>query len=144
MRGYEAKAKFMQHFEHGLHQTKHPIAFPTMAVILSATWSILALAASVFLWSYLNSPLRQFPGPILARFTNIWRLLDVYRGRCDRTHLRLHRKHGSVVRTGPNVLSLSDPGLINRVYTTKGAWAKVGGSLNLFLWLYTDECTNRS
>lgn len=104
----------------------------------------LTLGAPLFLWSYSNSPLRQFPGPILARFTGIWRLLDVYRSRCDRTHLRLHRKHGSVVRMGPNVLSPSDLGLINRVYTTKGAWAKVGGSLNLFLWLYTDGCTNRS
>lgn len=45
---------------------------------------------------------------------------------------------------GPNILSLSDPGLINRVYTTKGAWAKVGRSIYLFLWLHTYERANRS
>ena len=91
----------------------------------SFVWSALYLVVSLFLWSTVNSPLKVFPGPVLAGFTNLWRLWDVYRGRNGETHLKLHRKHGSVVRLGPNVLSLSDPNLINRVYTTKSAWNKV-------------------
>lgn len=88
-------------------------------------WSAVYFIISLFLWSALKSPLKEFPGPIPAGITNFWRLWDVYSGRNGETHLKLHRKHGSVVRLGPNVLSLSDPTLINRVYTTKPAWNKV-------------------
>ena len=84
-------------------------------------WSAVYLIISQFLWSALKSSPKEFPGPILAGITNLWRLWDVYSGRNGETHLKLHRKHGSVVRLGPNVLSLSDPTLINRVYTTKSA-----------------------
>lgn len=88
-------------------------------------WGAVYLIISLFLWSAFKSPLKEFPGPILAGITNFWRLWDVYCGHNGETHLKLHRKHGSVVRLGPNVLSLSDPSLINRVYTTKSAWNKV-------------------
>lgn len=84
----------------------------------------MVLAISWFLWNYLQSPLKSFPGPWAASFTNLWRLQDVIRGRCDITHLGLHRKFGSVVRMGPNVLSLSDPELVKQVYTTRNPWAK--------------------
>lgn len=87
-------------------------------------WSAVCLIISLFLWSTFKSPLKEFPGPILAGITNFWRLWDEYCGRNSETHLNLHRKHGTVVRLGPNVLSLSDPTLINRVYTTKSAWNK--------------------
>ncbi|RMJ25863.1 Benzoate 4-monooxygenase cytochrome P450 [Aspergillus sp. HF37] len=82
------------------------------------------LVAARFLWNYLRSPLKSFPGPLAARFTNLWRLQDVFKGRCDITHNQLHRKHGSAVCVGPNVLSLSDPALIGRVYTTRDPWIK--------------------
>ena len=78
-----------------------------------------------FLWNYLRSPLKSFPGPVAARFTNIWRPHDVFKGRCDITHNRLHHKYGPAVRMGPNILSLSDPSLIREVFTTKKPWAKV-------------------
>lgn len=112
-----------------VYSLKITLALITMAAVKelsgSFVWSALYLVVSLFLWSAVNSPLKVFPGPVLAGFTNLWRLWDVYRGRNGETHLKLHRKHGSVVRLGPNVLSLSDPNLINRVYTTKSAWNKV-------------------
>ncbi|KAJ5355855.1 hypothetical protein N7517_010464 [Penicillium concentricum] len=80
--------------------------------------------ASRFLWNYLRSPLKSFPGPKLASFTNLWRMQDVAKGRCDITHNKLHRIHGPAVRMGPNVLSLSDPNLISLVYNTKNPWLK--------------------
>ncbi|KAJ5692601.1 cytochrome P450 [Penicillium macrosclerotiorum] len=82
------------------------------------------LVVSRFLWNYFRSPLKSFPGPIPSSFTDIWRMQDVFRGRCDITHNKLHRKHGTAVRMGPNLLSLSDPSLINLVYNTKSPWIK--------------------
>ncbi|KAJ5112538.1 benzoate 4-monooxygenase cytochrome P450, partial [Penicillium argentinense] len=69
-------------------------------------------------------PPKVLPGPIPTSFTNIWRMQDVFNGRCDVTHNKLHRKHGPAVRMGPNVLSLSDPNLISQVYNTKSPWLK--------------------
>lgn len=96
---------------------------------ISIAWGVLSIASSLYLLSYFNSPLRDFPGPVLASLTNLWRFLDVFHGRPDKTQLELHRKYGSAVRIGPNVISLSDPSLISKVYTTKGAWRKVSTAL---------------
>ncbi|KAL2002185.1 hypothetical protein VTN02DRAFT_482 [Thermoascus thermophilus] len=93
-----------------------------IAVNLALSGAVLVL--STFLWNYLRSPLKSYPGPFAASFTNIWRFLDVLKGRCDITHNALHRKHGIAVRMGPNVLSLSDPNLISKVFTTKNPWKK--------------------
>lgn len=87
--------------------------------------SVAVLFTSRFLWNYFRSPLKSFPGPLPTSFTNIWRFLDVFRGRCDITQNALHRKYGSAVRVGPNILSLSDPNLISQVYNTKSPWLKV-------------------
>ncbi|KAE8320093.1 cytochrome P450 [Aspergillus transmontanensis] len=66
----------------------------------------------------------SFPGPFSAKFSNLRRLQDVFKGRCDITHKELHRRYGSAVCIGPNVLSLSDPALINQVYSTRDPWVK--------------------
>lgn len=123
----------------------------TMATVAAVTqinssfiWSVLYLIFSVYLWSALNSPLKTFPGPILAANTNLWRLWDVYRGRNGETHLKLHRKHGSVVRIGPNVLSLSDPNLINRVYNAKSAWNKVSETVRRPFLKHLLKCHDRA
>jgi len=90
--------------------------------------SLAILITSRFLWNHFRSPLKSFPGPFATSYTNIWRLWDVYRGRCDITQNALHRKYGSAVRIGPNILSLSDPNLIGQVYNTRSPWLKVNSS----------------
>ena len=98
-------------------------------ILSNLTLSVLMLCVSRFLWNYVRSPLKSFPGPAATSFTNIWRLQDVYRGRCDITQTALHRKYGPVVRMGPNLVSLADPSLISKVYNTKNPWLKVCLSL---------------
>lgn len=106
------------------HQTLSTM-ITTKALLVNIALVILCITGSFFLWSYLTSALRGFPGSAPVAFTNIWRLWDVYCGGSDKTHINLHRKHGSAVRIGPSVLSLSEPSLISRVYTAKGTWTKV-------------------
>ncbi|KAJ5714844.1 cytochrome P450 [Penicillium malachiteum] len=89
----------------------------------AAIYGTLILVAH-FCWNFFTSTVRSFPGPGPTRFTNLWRLRDAFKGRCDITQLRLHRKYGSAVRLGPNMLSLSDPALIHQVYSTKTRWMK--------------------
>lgn len=78
------------------------------------------------------SPLSIFPGPILAKITNItnlWRVAQVLGGRFDSKNVEIHRQYGSVARIGPNCLSVSDPSLIKSIYSTRGAWMKVSEDL---------------
>ena len=76
-----------------------------------------------YLVPYLQKPkLQGFPGPFLAKFTDWWRLyhtLDEHN-----TELELHKKYGSAVRVGPNVIILDDPKLLKTIYSTKGDFLK--------------------
>ena len=102
-----------------------------MDIIIRLVLLGVTIVVAHLLWNYLSSPLKSFPGPVAARFTNLWRLQDVFKGRCDITHNNLHRKHGSAICMGPNVLSLSDPSLIGKVYSTRDPWMKAST---------TDQC----
>ncbi|KAI9039403.1 cytochrome P450 [Aspergillus affinis] len=74
--------------------------------------------------TYLNSPLRSFPGPFLAGWTNLWRMFHVRQGQSQRVIQELHRKYGPVVRIAPNVLDLDIPDLIRTIYSTKADYVK--------------------
>jgi len=91
---------------------------------------VLSLIASLFAFavylvaSYFNSPLKQYPGPFLAKFTNLWRLYH-HSQRSFHTELdELHKKYGPVVRVAPNVLDIDYPDLIKSVFNIKGDWRK--------------------
>lgn len=81
-----------------------------------------------FVWVLVSSPIKDIPGPLAAKCTNLWRFFDTYGGRCELTHRLLHEKYGSAVRIGPNVVSLSDPKLLRTIYNTRGEFLKVCNS----------------
>ena len=83
-----------------------------------------ALLAYV-LWLLRSSPLKNVPGPFLAKLTNIWRMVVVASGKSHEILLDLHKQHGSIVRIGPNVLSLADPQWIKIIYPPRGGSLKV-------------------
>ena len=94
-----------------------------------AALSLLLLGLSVLslrvVFDWLRPGLRQIPGPFVAKFTNLWRLHDTYRNRHELTLQRLHKKYGTAVRIGPNVVSISDPEAIDSIYGFKNELIKV-------------------
>lgn len=111
-----------------------------------------------YLTTYLLSPLRRYPGPVLAGestsillkanlategassiltchiligWTNLWRMLHVRQGKYHVVIHELHKKYGPVVRIGPNVLDLDIPELVKTIYNIKSEYLKVGLSLSL-------------
>ncbi|KAF4458285.1 Cytochrome P450, partial [Fusarium albosuccineum] len=56
-----------------------------------------------------TSPLRNIPGPFLARFSRLWYLYQSYAGNFHLKNIELHRKHGRIVRLAPNTYSISEP-----------------------------------
>lgn len=95
------------------------------ALSLGAAWlAVLVLGAKILL-SHLTSPLRAIPESSLARFTDVWGMIDSWRHSQIRSRQELHRKYGVAVRLGPNMVSLSDPALLKTVYSTRGDFVKV-------------------
>lgn len=88
---------------------------------LSPSMSQLLLYTSTFLLvfghiTYTYATHRNVPGPLLAKFTDLWRFLLVTGRRSQDTYLKLHKKHGDLVRIGPNCISVSKPDLIPSIY----------------------------
>ena len=69
--------------------------------------------------------LNAVPGPFLAGFSSLWRLVDVWGGSAQWTVIRLHRELGPLVRTGPRHVSVSDPKAINTIYGVNPRFLKV-------------------
>jgi len=58
----------------------------------------------------------QVPWTLGCRIHQLWRFWDVSKYNHHWTQIALHRKHGDVVRLGPNVLSFADPRAIKAIY----------------------------
>ncbi|KAF8989690.1 high nitrogen upregulated cytochrome P450 monooxygenase 2 [Cyathus striatus] len=65
-------------------------------------------------------PLYKYPGPILAKCTKLWGIYQTYTGKAHIATLGLHRKYGSVVRTGPNELSITEVDAVQPVLGLDG------------------------
>ncbi|KAK1641338.1 cytochrome P450 [Colletotrichum phormii] len=57
---------------------------------------------------YLN-PLRKFPGPKLWSISSVPYVREFIAGTCHLKILKLHQRHGPIVRVGPNHLSINHP-----------------------------------
>ncbi|KAL8674238.1 MAG: hypothetical protein Q9168_001363 [Polycauliona sp. 1 TL-2023] len=66
--------------------------------------------------NYFQNGLNRYPGPLFAGFTNLWHWLDVQSSQHHHHLIQLHRQHGSIVRIGPNKLSISSPDYVPRIY----------------------------
>jgi hypothetical protein len=85
-------------------------------------------ATALLAWLVKNryhNGLNKYPGPFLASLTDWWRLIDVWGRRPEVTHRALHKKHGDVVRLGPNSLSFADPKALKTIYGLNKGFVKV-------------------
>lgn len=87
---------------------------------------------SFFLWiAYIYFKLAHIPGPFLARFTDVIRLSWVVSYKAHDIHVAQHRKHGSLVRFGPNMVSVADPAEVGTIYGFSKPWLKVSKTKNM-------------
>lgn len=92
------------------------------SIILFALGLACLLVLSRLSTSYLR--LSNIPGPFSAKFTDLWRHWSQNSpGHISRL-VALHRKHGKLVRIGPNHISSSDPASVPIVYSTNPTWLK--------------------
>ncbi|KAJ8058504.1 hypothetical protein OCU04_012690 [Sclerotinia nivalis] len=88
----------------------------------TALCALLSLVAIYFLRVYTR--LQHIPGPFLAAFSNIPRMYWVWTKRAHEKHIALHKKYGSLVRIGPDVVSVGDPAEISHIYGFDDTFSK--------------------
>ncbi|KAM0717345.1 hypothetical protein Q7P37_007197 [Cladosporium fusiforme] len=89
--------------------------------LYSSAWSPVLLVAIIplltwILYQRFFHPLASIPGPFLASITRLWITKHSWDGDMNTTMIALHKKHGPLVRTGPNELSVSDLAAIKTIY----------------------------
>ena len=87
--------------------------------------AILILAIAYLARNRYHSGLQKYPGPVLASLTDWWRFFDVLGRRPDITHIELHKKHGDIIRYGPNALSFANPQALKTIYGLNKGFIKV-------------------
>ena len=87
--------------------------------------AILILTIAYLAKNRYHNGLQKYPGPILASLTDWWRFFDVLGRRPDITHIELHRKHGDIIRYGPNALSFANPQALKTIYGLNKGFIKV-------------------
>ena len=68
----------------------------------SAFYLFLGIVLCYFAYSCLGafiSPLRDVPGPLLARFTRLWELWMVLQGDSQERLVQLHHRYGTIMTT---------------------------------------------
>ena len=78
--------------------------------------SIVVAAIAYDLYLIFLSPLAKVPGPFWATFNKLWMTKHSWDGDMNTTMIALHEKHGSLVRTGPREVSVSDTAAIKTIY----------------------------
>jgi cytochrome P450 len=70
-----------------------PVAIAALAIYIASTFVL--------------DPLSRIPGPVFARFSRLWLVQHSIAGDMHTTMIALHKKHGKLVRTAPNEVSIS-------------------------------------
>lgn len=68
------------------------------------------------LYNLFLHPLRNLPGPFIARCSPLWRLVKYFQGTWHDDILDLHRKYGQVVRLSPGEVSFTNQDAIKAIY----------------------------
>lgn len=87
-----------------------------MSPTLNIALFLCALALLRIPYLLLLHPLASYPGPLLAKLTNFWRVFSFLNGTQYLTDYELHRRYGRFVRDGPNSLLISDVEAFKAIY----------------------------
>ncbi|PYH94886.1 cytochrome P450 [Aspergillus ellipticus CBS 707.79] len=73
---------------------------------------------AVVFYNLFLHPLRSFPGPPLAKISQLWSWIGNRNGRKSERIHQAHLEYGPVVRVAPNELSFADPTAVRDIYNS--------------------------
>ncbi|CAG9994324.1 unnamed protein product [Clonostachys byssicola] len=87
---------------------------------------VLAIGAALGVVKLVRSYIRlaRIPGPWLAAHTDLWRFRAQNSQGYAARLVQLHKKHGKLLRIGPNHVTVSDPNAVSIVYSMNPVWRK--------------------
>lgn len=83
------------------------------------------LAVLYYIYDFVRDPLRDVPGPLLARFSRLWYFIEVYKGSFELANVELHKKYGPIVRIAPHEYSIDDVDAAKTIYGHGNTFVKV-------------------
>ncbi|KAI9710774.1 MAG: hypothetical protein M1828_002116 [Chrysothrix sp. TS-e1954] len=86
------------------------------ALIAYAHWLVPFAVLAWFLRNKYGYGIKKYPGPVVAAWTDWYKLYWGFQRTVEKEHQRLHKVHGDVVRIGPRTLSFADPQAIKDIY----------------------------
>lgn len=89
---------------------------------------VVAVISAQLLRNKYGNGINQIPGPLLASFTDYWRLFVVWGRRPEQTHVQLHAKYGDLVRIGPKTVLVADWEATKKIYALNAGYIKVSFS----------------
>ncbi|TVY91232.1 Cytochrome P450 monooxygenase [Lachnellula willkommii] len=92
-----------------------PVSTPRAVVLLS----IVVLVGYIFYQCFFH-PLAAYPGPFLAKVTDVWQVYQFLSLKQPYNLTQLHERHGPFVRYGPDKLSVTSEDAIPLVYQKGG------------------------
>lgn len=98
-----------------LNSIRNLLVNPDHNALLLSLILVGSLSAYVIYQRFFH-PLASVPGPFWASLTRLWITKHSWDGDMHRTMIALHEKHGALVRTGPNEVSVSDLASIKTIY----------------------------
>ncbi|KAJ5240002.1 Cytochrome P450 [Penicillium chermesinum] len=107
---------------------------------------LLLLAVAHFTRNYLTAGASSIPGPFWAKFSNLWRFIDVAHGHAEETLCKLHVEHGDYVRVGPNAVSVRNLDALKTIYGINQGYQKASHlepQVELSARPDSTECSNR-
>lgn len=69
--------------------------------------------------------LSRIPGPFIASISNLWKINAAWQEDMPARNIALHKKHGPLVRIGPNMISVDEPSAMSIIYGFKPIYRKV-------------------
>jgi len=101
-----------------VHLTRNVLASPVLLLESIAALCLLYVFG-VIVYRLIFHPLAKYPGPFLARITDLHLAYHAWKGDRHLEFWRCHEKYGPVVRLGPNLLSFNTNSALKSIYGFK-------------------------
>ncbi|KAI1329197.1 cytochrome P450 [Xylariaceae sp. FL0255] len=96
------------------------ILYPVASMVLEHPISILAsILLCILTYQVFLHPLRQYPGPLIAKFTNGYTAFFAMRRSLHEQTFADHKKYGSVIRHSPNKLVFNTMTALKQIYQSE-------------------------
>ena len=77
---------------------------------------------SLLFYRLVCHPLKEFPGPLLARISDLWYSSQLANADAPQQLLKLHNKYGKFLRIGSSSLSITHPEALQAIYGVRSSF----------------------